>query len=176
MSALLVILSVLKKIPYQVYVLIGLLFLIWLYGHWQYRQGQAEVQDRWNAAIAKGREIIADLKAKQLTVNMQIDTVYQERTEFIYSKGETIVKEIPHYIPVGTPDLPSGFRVLHDAAVRSTVPTSAESIGAAPVRVADATETIVNNYTTCHVIQEEVVAWRKWYQEQSRIWQTVECR
>lgn len=168
--------TIAKKIPYQIYVLVGLGICIWLYGLWQFNKGQADIQAQWDASIERGKARIEQLKAQQLTVNMIVDTQFVERTKVIKEKGEVLVKEIPVYIPVDTPDLPGGFRVLHDAAVRSTIPSAAESIGAAPVRVADATETIIGNYTTCHLIREEVEAWRQWYQEQSELWKSAECK
>jgi len=171
MPILLTLLKLLKKIPYQVWYLIGFGLALWLYGAWQFQQGKHKVQAEWTASIERGKERIKQLKQNQLTVNMVVDTVYQERTEFIYVKGKTLVEQVPVYIPTDTPDLPGGFRVLHDAAVTSTIPSPAESQSAAPVGVAEATSTIIDNYTTCLVIREEVVAWRSWYQEQALLWQ-----
>ena len=165
-------LSWLKKIPYQAWLLIGLVVSFWLWGSYRYNAGQAVVQKEWDTAVERGKVIVAQLEADAKKVNTVIDTQWKERTEYIYVKGDTITKEIPIYIPADTPDLPSGFRVLHDAAVDSEVPSASSSIGAAPVGVAEATETIIGNYTKCHLIKEEVVAWRQWYQEQSQLWKS----
>lgn len=162
-----------KKIPYQVYILVGLIFAVWVFGNWRHSTGKAEVQARWDASVERGKVIVQELKDKQIVVNKIVDTKYIETVKEIYVKGDTIIKEIPVYIPEDTPDLPGGFRVLHDAAVSSSIPLPSESLGAAPVRVETATETIIDNYTTCLVIREEVVAWRQWYQEQALAWQTA---
>lgn len=163
--------AIAKKIPYQVWCLIGFGLTLWLYGAWQYQQGKNKIQAEWTASIERGKARIEQLKENQLTVNMVVDTIYQERTEFIYVKGKTLVEQIPVYIPIDTPDLPGGFRVLHDAAATSTIPSPTESESAAPVRVEEATSTIIDNYTTCLAIREEVVAWRSWYPEQVLLWQ-----
>lgn len=167
-------LSWLKKIPYQIWLLIGLVVLFYGYGEVSYRAGKEVVQKEWDASKQRGQAIVDQLKKDATTINTVIDTETAARTEYIYVKGDTIIKQIPVYIPAGTPDLPAGYRVLHDAAATSTVPGRPEDIEAAPVRVEDATKTTVENYTTCLVWREEVVAWRKWYAEQSQLWQTAE--
>ncbi len=158
--------AIAKKIPWQVYACAGFL----LYSFFVYQYGQRTIQLKWDASTEKGRAIVAQLKKDSKKINTVIDTQWHERTEYIYVKGDTIVKEIPKYIPVGTPDLPAGFRVLHDAAATSTVPGSSSSVESSPVGVAIATETIVTNYTQCLVWREEAATWRQWYQEQSLLW------
>lgn len=163
------VISAAKKIPWPVYAGAGLFVAFFL----TFKLGQHDRQKDWDASIAKGKVIVEQLKKDAKKINTVIDTQWHERTEYIYVKGDTIVKEIPKYIPVDTPDLPGGFRVLHDAAATSTVPGSSSGIEAAPVRVKDAAETITVNYTQCLVWREEVVAWRQWYSEQSHLWQTA---
>ena len=163
---LLSVLNLIKKIPWQVYACAGFFVLLFVV----FKYGQHTRQVEWDAAVERGKVIVKQLETDAKKINTVIDTQWKDRTEYIYVKGDTITKEIPIYIPASTPDLPSGFRVLHDAAVDSEVPTASSSIGAAPVGVAEATETIIGNYTTCHLIKEEVVAWRQWYQEQSQLW------
>ena len=176
MPILLSLLTLLKKIPYQVYVLVGVVLLLWLFGNWRFNQGAAYVQNMWDQDLARLGAVIEDLEKSSLTVNMIVDTEWKTRTEKVYVKGETIVKQIPVYIPADTPDLPAGFRVLHDAAVASEVPGTSSSVEATPVPVATATETIVENYTTCLVYRAEIDAWRSWYQEQSQLWQSASSK
>ncbi len=170
MTILLTLLAIIKKIPYQAWVLVGLVGLVWFYGNWQFQRGEASAYAEWEKAKERGKVILAEIKKRQLTVNMVVDTVFHERTEYVYVTSEAIIKEIPYYIPVSTPDLPGGFRVLHDAGVRSIVPPTTGSVEAAPVGVADATRTILSNYSTCHLDRAEVEAWRQWYQEQAQLW------
>lgn len=164
--------AIAKKIPYQVYLLIGAGILFWLYGVWQYNKGQDETQKRWDLSVERGKVLVEQLEKNSLTVNMIVDTQFKTRVEYIQGATKTIVKEIPIYIPVDTPDLPAGFRVLHDAAALAEVPTTSGSIEAAPVPVRTAAETITLNYQQCHLWRSEVEAWRVWYQEQALLWQT----
>ncbi len=165
-----------KKIPWQVYACAGVGICFWLWGTWQYQQGQKETQDRWDVAVKQGKARIEELKRGQLTVTMQVDTIYKERVKVIHEKADTIIKYIPQYIPVDTPDLPGGFRLLHDAAATSTIPASPGSIEAAPVSVADATETITLNYAQCLVWREEAVTWRQWYTDQYQLYEDLRKR
>ena len=164
-----------KKIPYQVWFLIGAVLAFWLYGVWQYNKGQADVQSKWDASVARGKVLVEELKDKSLTVNMIVDTQWKERVEYIYERSDPIIKEIPIYIPVDTPDLPGGFRVLHDAAVNLTgLPGTPSSVEAAPVPVRTAAETITLNYQKCHLWRAEALSWRQWHTEQSQLWQTAQ--
>lgn len=162
-----------KKIPWQVYACAGAVIWTLVFGALCYHRGKAETQKEWDLSVERGKARIKQLEKDSLVVNMIVDTKWRERIEYVYSKGDTIVRQIPVYIPQGTPDLPGGFRVLHDAAVSSKVPGTSGGVEAAPVPVTTATETIVQNYTGCLVIREEVVAWRQWYQEQSQLWNSA---
>ncbi len=161
--------SIAKKIPWPVYAGAGLFLSIFI----AYKLGQHDRQKDWDASTKKGKAIVAQLREDAKKVNTVIDVRWKDRVDTIYIKGDTIEKQVPIYIPVDTPDLPAGFRVLHDAAATSTVPGSTSSIEATPVRVKDATETIVINYTSCLIWREEVVTWREWYQEQSLLWKSA---
>lgn len=156
-----------KKIPWQVYACAGVGICFWLWGTWQYQQGQKETQDRWDAAVKQGKARIEQLKEKQLTVNMIVDTVSKEKVKTIYVTGKTIIKEIPVYIPADTPDLPAGFRVLHDAAATNTLPSWTGVLPTDTVPVATATETITLNYQECHLLRQEVDDWRLWHKLQT---------
>lgn len=170
------ILIFLKKIPYQLWLLIGALLSFWLYGRWQFEQGQQDVQERWNISIEEGKKLLKELEGKIGKVNTVIETKYVDRIKVVHEKAKTIIKEIPVYIPVDSPDLPSGFRVLHDAAAASEVPDRSRITTAATVPVATATETIVTNYETCHQWREQVLGWQEWYREQSLVWQTAQYK
>lgn len=164
-------LGLLKKIPYQLWLLVGVIFTFWLYGVWQFEKGQKDIQDQWDESRKLGQAIVEDLKLRANAVVTV--TEHRVETEVRYIKGTTdvIVKEIPVYIPASTPDLPGGFRVLHDAASASRVPSQAELPGL-PVSVATATETITLNYATCNQWRKELDGWEYWYQEQFLVWQT----
>lgn len=165
----------LKKIPWQLWLLAGAFLLVWLYGNWQYNKGQTDVQKEWNASIERGKVIIAELEEHANQVNEVIVERVVTKTEVIRGKTEYIIKEVPVYIPADTPDLPSGFRVLHDAAARSQLPGETSTSGS-PVRVEDAAITITQNYETCHLWRIHLTAWEEWYQEQAHFWQSAQRR
>ena len=168
--------TLIKKIPWQLWLRAGVLLSVWLYGRWQFEQGQQDVQDRWNISIEEGKKLLKELEGKTGKVNTVIETKYVDRIKVVHEKAKTIIKEIPVYIPVDSPDLPSGFRVLHDAAAASEVPDRSRITTAATVPVATATETIVTNYETCHQWREQVLGWQEWYREQSLVWQTAQYK
>lgn len=167
-------LSLIKKIPWQLWLLSGVMISFWLYGSWQFNRGQQENQNRWNIAIERGKVIVEALKKQTGKVNTVVETKYVDRVKVIREKAKIITKEIPIYIPVDSPDLPGGFRLLHDAATNSTVPDSSLIPDAAPVSVATATETIVTNYETCQIWRSQLIGWQEWYQEQALVWQTAQ--
>lgn len=172
MISLTLLLSWAKRIPWQVYALSGVLLSFWLYGKWQYEQGQEDVQKDWNASIERGKKLVQDLETKAKQINTVVETKYVDRVKVVHEKAKIITKEIPVYIPVNTPDLPGGFRLLHDAAASSTIPDRSLISTAAPVSVTTATETIVTNYALCHQWRLQVLGWQEWYQEQSHAWRT----
>lgn len=162
-----------KKIPLQTWFLLGGILLFFVLLSVAYNKGQKNIQDKWDATIAKAKPVIEELETKQNEVTATTITKYVYLTKTIRVKGATIVKEIPIYIPASTPDLPGGFRLLHDAAAASEVPSQADLPGQ-PVSVRQATETITKNYTTCHLWKAEVDSWNVWYQKQFLVWQTAQ--
>lgn len=168
-----ILLSLIKKIPYQLWLLVGVLFSFWLYGAWQFDRGQRDIQKNWDASVIRGKAIVADLELRANTTTYVIEERIITETKVLREKADTIIKEIPIYIPNDSPDLPGGFRLLHDAAARSELPRQADLPGQ-PVSVADATRTITLNYATCLQWRKELDGWDRWHQEQSLVWQTVQ--
>lgn len=134
-----------------------------------YNNGKDSVQDEWDASIARGRVIVEELKKQQVQVTTKVETVYVDRIKTVYEKGDTIYEQVPVYIEVGVPDLPGGFRLLHDAAATNTIPSPAGIPDAKPVPVRDAAGTISRNYTTCNAAIEELQGMRAWAWEQYQL-------
>ena len=65
--------------------------------------------------------------------------------------------------------LPSSFRVFHDSASTNTVPSSADFVDAAPVQIADVTETVSSNYNSCQENIALLQALQDWILKQSQI-------
>lgn len=155
-----------KKIPWQVWGLLGLLVALWFFGQWRYDAGQADVQAKWDDSIKKGKVIVAKLKEQQFIVTTKVVTETVYRDKIIREKGKTIYEQVPVYITADTPDLPGAFRVLHDAAVFNRVPGAADYVQAFPVSATTATSTIVRNYEACHLEASKLVGLWDWVQGQ----------
>lgn len=149
-----------KKIPRQVWYLLGIGLLGWFI----FWQGQQNIQRKWDASREAGRAIVSRLKQQSTIIVRSVETVHVEKTKVIKEKGDTIVKQVKVYIPVDSPDLPSGFRILHDAAVANS-PAGTASESAQPVPLRTAAETIFGNYATCHLMNQELDAVRQLYDQ-----------
>lgn len=109
---------------------------------------------------ANQAEIAATTLRKQLD-NAQSAAVtvtqYVDRERVIRLKGDTIVKEVPRYVPVQADAacvVPRGFVRLHDAAAAGTLPSpDTGDADAAPAGIAlsAVASTVAANYTGCHV-------------------------
>jgi len=163
--------SGLKKIPWQVYACAGVLFGCWLYGN--YRAGL--VQAEWDASIARGKEIVTELKKQQGKVTVRIQEKIVTETKTVYLKGEVREKEIPVFIPSYNDLLPGGFRLWHDAAALDTLPDRTLITDSAPTSVGDVASTVNKNYTKCHAIRKVALGWQEWYQEQRQLSDTLQA-
>jgi hypothetical protein len=107
---------------------------------------------RAEAAATALRDQLKNAKAATVTV-----TQYVDRERVIRLKGDTIIKEVPRYVPVQADAacvVPRGFVRLHDAAAAGTVPTpDTRDADAAPsgVALSAVAGTVAANYTDCHV-------------------------
>lgn len=156
----------LRGIPWQVW--LAILFGLFVFASYQYgeRDGRAEVQAEWAESIARGKRRLDELKAKQGAVTVRVETKYVDRVKVIREKGQTIVRQVPVFVPAGSCDLPGGFRVLHDAAAANTIPDPAGIPDAAPVPAQDVAATVADNYLTCHETAERLIALQEWVRGQ----------
>lgn len=74
-----------------------------------------------------------------------------------------IIRAVPTFIPAGTPDLPGGFRLLHDSAALG-VPPPASGPPAAPAPVEDVTRVVAENYATCLDNADQLHQLIQWHQ------------
>lgn len=163
-----------NKVPFiatyrlQVQVVSFILFSVGLFF-----QGINYNEDRWKLKLADARIEIAALEAKSAMLTNEVITEYVDRVVTVKEKGETIVKEIPKYIVKydSRCELPNAFVELHDSAAKNKVPdpTRLANEGTSRVKLSTATETVVENYTTCHEIREQLKSLQKWVKEQERI-------
>jgi hypothetical protein len=125
-------------------------------------------QERDKAVVAS---MLADarLKVAQAKVTERVVTKYVDRVKVVAGRTQTIIKEVPIYVPADSPNLPAGFRVLHDAAAQGVIPDPARIADAAPVPAQDAAETIAGNYGVCWETAEQVRALQDWIREQQAV-------
>jgi hypothetical protein len=139
-----------KAIPWWVWAAFAVLALAYFYGESRYQAGQAERQGLWDKATAAYEAQLRTEKARQAKVEVQTVTEYVYRDREIRVKGDTIIQKVPVYVSSDAPDLPPGWRLLHDAAARNELPEAPGSVQAEPVSAQDAAGTVIENYTVCH--------------------------
>lgn len=120
-----------------------------------YQRAVAEFKAQAQADDAK-REVITQ------TVEKEVVKVVDK----IAVVTETIIKEVPVYVPSDAPDLPAGWRLLHDAAARGQVPDPAALADAAPASAQDAANTVAANYGACLETAARLTALQAWTREQ----------
>lgn len=132
-------------------------------------KGSGHVQAKWDAANLSATVVNAQHGKRQAEVTTQVVTQYVDRWRTVHDAGQTIIKEVPVYVPADSPALPGGFRLLHDAAATGQLPDAAGSADAATVSAQDAAETVAGNYLTCRENAEQLMALQGWVREQRGI-------
>lgn len=148
--------------PYRVLVLAALAVALAGFG---WTQGAQHVQDKWDASASKQTVQVARIKQRQAEATVRVVTKYIDRVRAEQIVGDTIIKEVPKYVPSDSPALPAGFRLLHDAAAGG-LPITAAGADAAAVPAEVAAETIAGNYATCRENAERLEALQEWVREQ----------
>ena len=161
-----------RAVPWQVYAGFALVVAFWLHGNAQYRAGVRESDERHRiadeAANARLAEQAAALATRQQDVTERVVTQYVDRVRTVREKAREIVKEVPVYVPADSCPLPSGFRLLHDAAALGVppVPDAAARADAAPVPAQTAAATVADNYGTCRETAEQLRGLQAWVSQQ----------
>ena len=116
--------------------------------------------DRADKAETTAGELRTQLNnAKAATVTV---TQYVDRERVISLKGDTIIKEVPRYVPAQADAacvVPRGFVRLHDAAAAGTVPdpdTGDADAAASGLALSAVASTIAGNYTDSHANSEQL--------------------
>ena len=135
-------------------VIVALLAIVVGFAWWATTSYNAAVQraDQAESTAATLRTQLDNAKAATVTV-----TQYVDRERIVRLKGDTIIKEVPRYVPVQADAacvVPRGFVRLHDAAAAGTVPnpdTGDADAAPAGVALSAVASTVAANYTDCHV-------------------------
>lgn len=128
--------------------------------------GAARVQDKWDTE--RGRQVahVAAVKTRQAVATVKVVTQYVDRVRTVRIAGETIIREVPRYVPLDSPALPGGWRLLHDGAARGEPIDAAASADAPPVSAQDAATAVADNYLACHEQAEQLTALQDWVAQQ----------
>lgn len=130
-------------------------------------KGAGHVQAQWDAAVQQQILQAAVVREQQAQASAKVVTQYVDRIRVIQQKGETIIKEVPVYVPVqanAACTINRGFVRLHDAAAAGELPEPARDADEAAARVAlsAVAGTIADNYQTCHENAEQLRALQAW--------------
>lgn len=63
-------------------------------------KGAEHVQARWDAAVQQQTLHAATVRQKQAEATVKVVTQYVDRVRVVREKGDTIIKEVPVYVPV----------------------------------------------------------------------------
>ena len=133
-------------------------------------KGAGHVQSQWDAAVHQQTLQIAAVRQRQAEATVQVVTRYVDRVRVVREKGDTIIKEVPIYVPVQADaacTINRGFVRLHDAAAAGELPEPARDADAAAAGIAlsAVAGTVAANYQTCHENAEQLRALQEWIGE-----------
>jgi len=133
-------------------------------------KGAGHVQARWDAAVQQQTLHAAAVRERQAQATVKVVTEYVDRVRVVREKGDTIIKEVPVYVPVQADaacTINRGFVRLHDAAAAGELPEPARDVDAAPADLAlsAVAGTVAANYQTCHENAEQLRALQAWVGE-----------
>lgn len=133
-------------------------------------RGASHVQAQWDAATAAQQQAQAQVQTRQAHATVQVVTQYVDRIQVVREKGDTLIQEIPVYVPVQADaacTVHRGFVSVHDAAVTGELPTAPRDPDAPAEGLALSTvaTTVVTNYQTCHENAEQLKALQDWIRQ-----------
>jgi hypothetical protein len=130
-------------------------------------KGAGHVQARWDASVQQQTLHATAVRERQVQATVEVVTEYVDRVRVVREKGDTIIKEVPVYVPVQADaacTINRGFVRLHDAAAAGGLPEPAGDADAAAAGIAlsAVAETVAGNYQTCHESAEQLRALQTW--------------
>lgn len=133
-------------------------------------KGAGHVQAQWDAAVQQQTLQAAAVRERQAQATVKVVTEYVDRVRVVREKGDTIIKEVPVYVPTQADaacTVNRGFVRLHDAAAAGELPTPAGDPDAAASGLALSTvaTTLTSNYQICHETAEQLRALQEWVME-----------
>ena len=160
-------LSVLIPLPYRLLAMAAFAFALVGFG---WVKGAGHVQAEWDTATSKQTLQIAVVQKRQAEATVQVVTKYVDRVRVVRETGDTIVKEVPVYVPAEADAacvVNGGFVRLHDAAAAGRLPEPARSADADPAGIAlsAVAGTVADNYARCRENAEQLISLQEWVRE-----------
>ena len=126
-------------------------------------KGAGHVQAQWDASAQQQTLQAAAIRERQAQATVKVVTDYVDRVRIVREKGDTIIKEVPVYVPVQADaacTINRGFVRLHDAAAAGELPEPARSADADAAGLAHSAVAgiVAANYQTCHETAEQLRA------------------
>lgn len=158
--------NILSMIPLHYRIIGGLAILLMIIAAAEF-DGAARVNARWQEDKAKQAAAAAAILEKQGEATVKVVTEYVDRVKVVREKGDTIIKEVPVYVPAQADaacTINRGFVRLHDAAAANQIPEPAGVADAAPsgITLSTAAGTIAGNYERCSENAEQLRALQEW--------------
>jgi len=133
-------------------------------------KGAGHVQARWDATVQQQSLKTAAVRERQAQATVKVVTEYVDRVRIVRERGDTIIKEVPVYVPVQADaacTINRGFVRLHDAAAAGELPEPARDADAAAAGLAlsAVATTVTANYQTCFENAEQLRALQAWVRD-----------
>ena len=153
--------------PYRLLALAALGIALFGFG---WLKGANHVRAHWDAATAAQQQAQAQVQIQQAEATVQVVTQYVDRIQIVREKGDTLIQEIPVYVPVQADaacTVHRGFVSLHDAAAVGELPQPAQDADAPAegLALSAVAATVVTNYQTCHENAEQLKALQDWIRQ-----------
>ena len=153
--------------PYRLLALAALCVTLFGFG---WLKGASHVQTQWNAAKAAELQSQAQAQTHQAEATVQVVTQYVDRIQVVREKGDTLIQEIPVYVPVHADaacTVHRGFVSLHDATAAGELPepTRDPDEPAEGLALSAVAATVVTNYQTCIENAEQLKALQDWIRQ-----------
>lgn len=116
---------------------------------------------------------VATVKKLEAAAAVQIVTKYLDRVKVAREAGDTIIKEVPIYVPLEPAAcvLSRDFFRLHasSSSGRLPDPAGAADAPASGIALSNVDSTVVDNYEQCHENAEQITVLHQWTLEGERI-------
>ena len=153
--------------PYRLLALAALGIALFGFG---WLKGASHVQAQWDSSTAAQQQALAKAQIRQAEATVQVVTQYIDRIQVVREKGDTLIQEVPVYVPIQADaacTVHRGFVSLHDAAAAGELPTTPgdPDAPAEGLALSDVAATVVSNYQTCHENAEQLKALQDWIRQ-----------